>query len=361
MTQWSEKGHLQREALLYNKLAERGIKTTFITYGSHEDYKWKNYFHQDIKIIPVYTKLKYSKYNILNILKSLLIPFLLKSEIHKSTILKTNQLWGGWVPLLIKWFYKKPLIVRCGYEYLKFLVFQNKPAIKIKFVKLLSGLIYKNANKIIVASPDDKDFIEKTFRGVSAEIIVKTNWIDTNIFRIKKVKNIKNKILFVGRLNQQKNIPFLFNALKGLDISLDIIGDGDQKNHLLALAKDKNINVNFLGTVPNSEMPKIYSKYPIYVLCSKYEGNPKTLLEAMACGLLVIGTDVPGINSIIINNVNGFLVKDYNELRDTVKNLALDNFTNEIVSRNAREYIVKNCSLNNYVTSEIKTYIEFTG
>jgi len=358
LSKWAKKGHLQREALLYNQLAESGIKITFVTYGNHEDYKWKIFFHPDIEILPVFTKLSPSKNNFINYFKSILIPFIFKKKFQDCDIIKTNQLWGGWVPVLVKWIYKKPLIVRCGYEYLKFAIFQNKPIIKIRLIKFISRLIYGNADKIIVSSSADKDFINKTFKNLNSSIIVKNNWIDTEVFYPKIVKEQKNRILFVGRLNKQKNVPLLFNAIKDLKIGLDVIGDGELKNELFQLAKKNNIDVNFFGRVPNSDMPSIYNKYPLYVLCSHYEGNPKTLLEAMACGLLVIGTDVTGINNVIVNNDNGYLVKDHLSLRKVINDLLLINMKNKTLSKNARLYIKKNCSLNEYTFSEIQIYNE---
>jgi glycosyltransferase involved in cell wall biosynthesis len=64
-----------------------------------------------------------------------------------------------------------------------------------------------------------------------------------------------------------------------------------------------------MGVVPNNEMPAVLNRYRYYILPSLHEGMPKTLLEAMACGLVCIGTDVEGINNIIEDNVNGCLAK----------------------------------------------------
>jgi len=356
MTKWAQKGHLYREALLFNQLAESGVKTTFITYGDAADYKWKNYFHNDIEIIPVFTKLKLSKYKFINFIKSIFIPLVFKKIFQRSDILKTNQLWGGWVPVIVKWIYDKPLIVRCGYEYLKFSIFQNKSAFKLKLIHYISRLIYGNADKIIVSSVSDKDFIQKSYRGLNASIIVKYNWIDTKTFYPHEDSNQINKVLFVGRLNKQKNIPLVFKALEGSNIGLDIVGDGELKNELLGLAKQYNIEVTFLGRVPNSDMPSIYNRYPIYVLCSYFEGNPKTLLEAMACGLLVVGTDVTGINNIIIDGENGYLVNDYLELRKAIESLMSNSMRNKTLSKNATKYINNNCSLNEYALNEIEIY-----
>ena len=67
------------------------------------------------------------------------------------------------------------------------------------------------------------------------------------------------------------------------------------------------MNINFIGQVSNQELPNLYNrfKFLFYVLNMK---ESKTLLEAMSSGCIVIGTNVEGVNSIIKNNHNGFLI-----------------------------------------------------
>ena len=85
------------------------------------------------------------------------------------------------------------------------------------------------------------------------------------------------------------------------------MGDGPQKEQLIEQASSANVKVRFLGRVPNTELPVLMSQYCIYVLCSNFEGSPKTLLEAMSCGLSVGGTNNPGIKNVIKHNRNGIL------------------------------------------------------
>ena len=70
MCDWAKKGHLQREAKLYNALAEKGIYTIFITYGDRDDYKWESQFNDKIKIIPIYDKLHYYRSKVFRFIQS---------------------------------------------------------------------------------------------------------------------------------------------------------------------------------------------------------------------------------------------------------------------------------------------------
>jgi len=90
---------------------------------------------------------------------------------------------------------------------------------------------------------------------------------------------------------------------------IDIFGEGELREDLEAFVRDKQIRASFHGCVLHDELPQIFSRYTYYVLPSYYEGLPKTLLEAMACGCVCIGTDVAGIGTIIEDGKTGFLAQ----------------------------------------------------
>jgi len=264
---------------------------------------------------------------------------------------------GSWVALISKLFFKKPLLIRCGYEIFDAYRFQKKSPLFLYLIWLISFLAYRYSNSINVASMEDSVVVKKYFKINPNKIIVRPNWIDISVFKNYNVKKIKNRILFVGRLEEQKNIHLLLEALSGTTIGLDIVGDGRLKNTLIDESKELNVNVNFLGSFPNNKMVSIYNAYSIYVLCSPYEGNPKTLLEAMACGCAVIGTNVPGIKSIIEHYENGILVDESPlELRSAILKLLSNNLLTKRLALNSIEFIKNNNSLEKTILSEYDEY-----
>ena len=119
----------------------------------------------------------------------------------------------------------------------------------------------------------------------------------------------------------------------------------------------KNIQVNFLGRMSNDLMPEIYNRHKVYVICSHYEGNPKTLLEAMACGCAVVGTDVPGIKEIIRHGVTGFLVrKNTEDLRSAIQQLMSNQSLCHKLGLQARQQILLNNSLETALSKEYSAY-----
>ena len=94
---------------------------------------------------------------------------------------------------------------------------------------------------------------------------------------------------------------------------------------MLAQAKKYNVSINFLGNLNNNELLKLYQDYKFFISTSLFEGNPKSLLEAMGSGCVVFASNINNHSEIITDNVNGFLF----EIKD---NHLLKKF--EIISKN---------------------------
>ncbi len=135
------------------------------------------------------------------------------------------------------------------------------------------------------------------------------------------------------------------------------MGSGRLRKQLLECSEENNLNVNFLGQFSNISLPTIINRYQIFILPSIYEGNPKTLLEAMSCGLAVIGTDVEGIKDIIKHMKNGYLCKtDSKSIRKAIEEVAGDELLRKVMGEAAREYVVQNCDIERILWMEIQFY-----
>ncbi len=309
---WVDTGLFDREKQLYQEHLRRGHlkKVYWLTYGGDDveiavELKAAGRLHSDIVVLAM-PRCFSGKWGCL--LYSFLMPLLHHRWLRSADIFKTNQMDGSWSAVIAKWLYRKPLVVRTGYSASLFAERQNNVRSKKNYERI-ERFAYRYADIGIVASHGDKQHICSKYQIPPAKIEVLHNYINTAVFQPTDCEKYENRIIFVGRLQPQKNLFNLIEAVSGNDLTLDIYGNGELYDELLAQAKKLNAKVNFMGVVPNNELPGILNRYRYYILPSFYEGTPKSLLEAMACGLVCIGTDVEGINQIIEDRVNGYLAK----------------------------------------------------
>ena len=134
------------------------------------------------------------------------------------------------------------------------------------------------------------------------------------------MKRIRNQILMISRITNQKNIELLIDALSKSNMILTHIGSVSplKKKYILELSKSKKTKIKFLGKKKNEKLPYYYNKSSVYVICSRVEGNPKSLLEAMACKCPIVGTKVEGIKDLIVHNKNDYCVENAKSLKASI-------------------------------------------
>lgn len=346
---WEEVGNLNREIKPYQELAEYFNEIFFLTYGGKDDLRYQDFLPENIKILP-------NKQKIPSLIYSFLLPFLYQKELRKADIFKTNQMFGSWTTIIAKFLFQKKLIIRQGYQ---LSVFAQKKGIKrwkLLIIRFLEKLAYRKADAIIVTSKRDKKYIEEKYNILSEKIKYIPNYIDTELFKPLNIPK-ENRICFVGRLEEQKNLFNLIKAISGLDIKLVIFGAGSLKRDLQDFSKQLKTDVEFKGNVSNKDLPIELNKSKLFILPSLYEGCPKVLLEAMACGLPVIGTDVYGINEIIKHKENGYLCgTDAFLIRKAIIEVLNNKGLQKKLSQNARKTIVQDFSLEKILEKEKNIY-----
>lgn len=356
---WNDSGMLYREVALYNKLCNYFKKIFFFTYDKSVDNKLRNYLDEKIEIILMpgifFNRNRKIQY-IANIIYSFLMPIINRKYFLKSDFIKTNQMRGAWAALIAKMFFRKKLIARTGYIWSKFAIQHNDNKLEIFIIKLIEKIVYKFANVVVSSSKKDKEYVEVQNKIADKSFLIQ-NYVDTENFRPMNLQKKAVSLCFIGRLEAQKNLFELLKALINSGYSLSIVGEGSLKDELIKFAREKKIGVEFPGIVSNEQLPQLLNRHEVFILPSVYEGMPKTLLEAMACGLPVIGNDVEGINEVITNNFNGLLCKNNAEsIRNAVDFLFTDIDLKNNLGKNARETIIKDFSLDSVLRKEIEVY-----
>ena len=349
---WEKAGILEREIQLYNEISSRyNINFKILTFGDESDLKFQELLGKN-KIIPSYVKLKKPKNYFLQILHSFLIPIYLKKDFINADFIQTNQFWGCWLAIFAKIFYKKKFILRSGFEFYDFFLkkydnFQKKNFSFYVYnflLKFFATFAYRISNSIIITTDLSAEFIHQNFKIKKSKINVIPNFINTEIFkRDEKIKK-NDRLLFIGRLSNQKGIELLFDAIKNLNIGIDIIGGGkgNLRNKYEIIAKNLRIDARFYTNIPNKKLVKYYNECNIFILSSSYEGNPKTLLEAMSCECAIICTKVDGIKNIVNSDNCKMINLNSLELTHAIDNLRYDEVKKVDLGKQARKYILSN-------------------
>jgi 1,2-diacylglycerol 3-alpha-glucosyltransferase len=179
------------------------------------------------------------------------------------------------------------------------------------------------------------------------------NGVDIEQFKPLKNKNILREyfgfskddviILSVGRLTEAKQPQKLIKVFSLIekemkDIILVIAGDGELLGSVKNLVKNKKLErVKILGYVSQINKQNLYVCSDFYIMASNYEGQPLTLLEAMAAGLPCIVSNIPTLR--IVEEVNCGIVVDYSDIGKAA--LRIIDYVNQDTSEhggNAREY-----------------------
>tara|TARA_A100001011_G_scaffold132354_1_gene139457 strand:- start:3754 stop:4884 length:1131 start_codon:yes stop_codon:yes gene_type:complete len=321
---WNNSGILERELIYYKKLLnlDNNLAITLITYGDESDFDYQPDLN-NFTILPVYSVIKKSNSKLINYLKSFFIPILINKKIQDVDVIKQYQLQGAWIAILYKYLIKKPLILRTGYDMYSFSLKEKKSLIKTFLYKSLTSLSLKLSNLYTVSTKSDFNFLTKKFKFDTSKIKVRSNWII-----LTKNKNILErnefKILSVGRLEEQKNYKELIQTFKSSKFEIDIYGEGSQKEELIELSRLNHVKVNFKGLIDYTSLQNIYNDYRYYVSFSKYEGNPKTVLEAQAAGCVVITLQEQNTNELIENGISGIILKNSRDILSTIENLQYD-------------------------------------
>lgn len=171
--------------------------------------------------------------------------------------------------------------------------------------------------------------------------------IDSNI---QTKKRGRLTVFSLSRISFQKN-PELFNqiAKKLSDVDFVWIGDGQLKNQLTS----KNIKIT--GWLNREEAIACAMSADIFLLPSRWEGLPISLLEAMYMKKLCIVSNVQGNNNVIINNINGYLCNDLNDYVKRIEDLKKKGINQDIID-NAYQDIVRHYNIETMVESYRKVY-----
>ncbi len=212
----------------------------------------------------------------------------------------------------------------------------------------------RHAREIVAPSIGLKQLSEAA-DPVSVRVI--PNGVDTTFFAPPTdQKHLPLILLFVGRLHWQKNVSALLSVLEvirsrfGLPAIARIVGDGPERLPLEKLAGEMLAGemrldnaIMFEGWLSRAEIASAYRRAFLLVNLSRYEGMSNVVLEALASGLPIIGSNIPGNAELIEDQATGFLF-NHDEDPAIIAKQIVDLFGNPerriAMGKSARESVV---------------------
>ena len=226
---------------------------------------------------------------------------------------------------------------------------------KIKMKILKENINF--AGKIASTSYSMAAQVEKIM-GIKMDITVTPFGVDTDLF--KPISTVKKDFTFgiVKTLSKKYGIEYIIKAFKILldrmeaesipiKPKFEVYGRGILEEELKELTKKLNISdrVYFNGYIPNINVPEAINGMDIFCLGSESESESfgVAAVEAMACAVPVIATDVSGFKEVMVNGETGFIVprKDENAMAEAMYNLMLNSELRKKMGKNGRKRVIE--------------------
>ena len=348
LKKWNDLGQLSREMWYYSELCHKaGTDLIIYSYGRN-DQLFLNDF-PEARVLCMHSWIPAGiPFRLQNLIYNIASLFIYRKYFKKITLSKTNQFTASKFGLLLKLFYRIPLVIRMGFYHSHF----KKISL---FKRIREKISFRLCDLILTTSAEAAEFITRTYKISQEKILSICNSIDLNKFRPLPTSK-EYDILFVGRLEKVKNIELILTVINSTKLKALIIGKGSLAP-LIKKAMENNPMIEWRERVDNIALPEFYNQSKCFLILSQYEGNPKALLEAMACGVPGVGATVPGIRECIEQNVSGILVDTNPEAIATqIINLCREPDTALILGNNAFDWVQDHADFEKNIGREVGLY-----
>lgn len=348
---YDEIGMLGREMALYQRLVEKGVDVAIVTHGGRGERAYAKRF-PGITVRCNNWGLSPEKYD-------RWCPWLHAPQLWKADLVKADQMEGAEVALWSARRWGKTFLARCGYLHADVVAAQmGHDSPQASWARTLSRRVFAGADHVVVTTTRMRESVCRDYEILPEKISVIPNYVDVDAFSPGNGESPHgNRICTIGRLHPEKNYAMLLRAVAGLDVELLMVGSGPQEEDLRRLACDLSVNVLFAGNVAHGELPALLRGSALFVLPSHYEGHPKVVIEAMACGVPVIGTDVAGIRETVRHGKTGWLCeKTPQGLRSAIERVLSDEGLRQTLSLGGRRFVERHYALDMIVEQELALF-----
>jgi len=349
---WQRLGSLSREVALYRRLSQSNWGVSFYSYDRTREIPSLDF---PSRTTPQWPWLLPRR---LDALYGAALPLLRypRAEERPSVIL-TNQAHSGWPAIAAAKLWGAKLVARCGYVYGEREEVAGHTGLHVKRRRLEERTVFRLADRCLVPTAELADWLIDRYGIDAAKVAVVPNYVDTEVFRpLEQPSDVD--VISVGRLVEKKRHHLLIEALAGTGLRARIIGSGNWRERLLRIADERKVALDLIPSVENDRLPGLLNRARLNVNLSRWEGHPKALIEAMACGRACLGADSPGIRNLLDHGRTGWIVSpDADEIRTAVTTLVADDERRARLGAAARAHAVDAFSLDE-VFRRVRTLLE---
>jgi glycosyltransferase involved in cell wall biosynthesis len=231
--------------------------------------------------------------------------------------------------------------------------------------------LWHDADALVAVSDGLRSYAKETAPDLPIQVI--PNAIDLSAFTppVQRETDVSVRLLYVGRFNTFKNVETLVEAVGRLsqmdvgEFELDLVGEGEQRPVLERMVSELGLTrrIHFVGWVARDRIVDHYRCADIFVTATTWEGMPNTVLEAMACGLPIVGTQASGLRELVRDGLNGYLVpiKDPNALAQALARLVDNGYERRRMGRQSRKLAEREFAWEYIAEQYVKVYEEVAG
>lgn len=355
---WESEGLLSREILLYTHFLRTGVfdRVQIFSYDGADRALVARLAAQD----PVFAKIDVlapkgrATSAAAALAWSIAGPRRHRAAIARSLALKTNQVSGAWAALTAARLTGRPLVLRMGYLLSRRFA-KNGHRARAALARRIEAAAFHAARYILVTSNEIVEALSAD-PATAAKTILTPTYVDVAAFAPKQDFDWDAPLIWVGRMTAQKNPHNLLRACAEARVGLVMVGRGELEPELRALAAELPAEVTFAGQIPNEVLACKLREHSIFILPSLHEGLPKVLIEAMASGLVCIGSRISGVADLIEDGVNGYLIDGFDADAIAAAIMRARAERNPELGRRARATVEDAFSLERYAAREAELY-----
>ncbi|MGO9560548.1 MAG: glycosyltransferase family 4 protein [Acidimicrobiales bacterium] len=211
---------------------------------------------------------------------------------------------------------RMPYVIRVALDSAGHGRFRN--ALLTGYQRTILKQVYRHAARVIVLTPDDIPLVTDKYQVDPSKVLVIPN--ATNFVLAESPRAVPHdpfRLLFVGRVDLQKNVPLLLRSLRrfvdscSLPVHLDIAGDGEDMPVVKKAISELSLgqHVTLRGFVTGNRLELLYDAADALVLTSTRETFGQVILEAMTKGLPVVASNIRCVRTIVADGTSGILAE----------------------------------------------------